>query len=257
MRSRETDLVPSALLTPRPSPARVRAVMRRLARAIDGLEEPAIGKLARTEKRDPFRVLVATMLSAQTRDEVTHQAASRLFRVARTPRAVLALSARAIERLIYPVSFYRHKARHLKAACRILLDRHGGRVPERLEDLLALPGVGRKTATLVLIEAHGRDDHICVDTHVHRISHRLGWVRTRAPHETEQALYQVVPRRDWPLVNRYLVTWGQHVCRPVYPLCSGCPLADLCPRIGVRRVGRQPGGRADAVVTGRKGSAVG
>ncbi len=225
----------------RPGAARVAAIMRRLARAIDGLDEPAVGKISRAERRDPFRVLVATMLSAQTRDAVTHAAARRLFRAARTPQAVLALSARAIERLIYPVSFYRHKARHLRAACRAILERYGGRVPDRLEDLLTLPGVGRKTATLVLIEARGSGDHICVDTHVHRIANRLGWVRTKTPAHTEQALYEAVPRRFWPLVNRYLVTWGQHVCRPVYPVCGACVLADRCPRVGVERVGRSLG----------------
>ena len=226
--------------TSNPPATVVAAVMTRLAKAIDGLDETAIEKISKDQRSDPFQVLVATMLSAQTRDEVTHAASTRLFRVARTPRAMLKLTPAAIQRLIYPVSFYRHKARHVKATSRILVDQHGGTVPPTMDELLKLPGVGRKTANLVLIEAHGSDENICVDTHVHRISNRLGWVRTKTPDETEQALYRAVARRFWPLVNLYLVTWGQNVCRPVYPLCGTCAIADLCPRLGVTRVGRTP-----------------
>jgi endonuclease-3 len=142
-----------------------------------------------------------------------------------------------IEKLIYPVSFYRVKARAVKAASRQILDRFGGRVPDRMEDLLTLPGVGRKTANLVLLLAHASRDNICVDTHVHRISNRLGWVRTKTPEQTEQALYRVVPRRFWPRVNLYLVTWGQNVCRPIYPRCRACVVSARCPKIGVTRVG--------------------
>lgn len=220
--------------------------MRRLARAIDGLDEPAVEKISNDQKGDPFQVLIATMLSAQTRDEVTHAASMRLFRVARTPRAIRRLTTQEVQRLIYPVSFYRHKARHVKQTSRILVDRYRGKVPATMEELLRLPGVGRKTANLVLIEAHGSDENICVDTHVHRISNRLGWVRTKTPDETEQALYRAVARRFWPLVNLYLVTWGQNVCRPVYPLCGSCVLADLCARAGVARVGRTPGPKLKA-----------
>ncbi len=232
--------------TPRPSASRITAVMRRLAKAIDGLNEPAIEKISNDQKGDPFQVLIATMLSAQTRDEVTHMASTRLFRVARTPRAMLRLTTQEIQRLIYPVSFYRHKARHVRQTSRILVDRYRGTVPETMDELLKLPGVGRKTANLVLIEAHGSDANICVDTHVHRISNRLGWVRTKTPDETEQALYGAVAGRFWPFVNLYLVTWGQNVCRPVYPLCGSCVLADLCPRAGVTRVGRTPGPKLKA-----------
>jgi endonuclease III len=221
----------------------VASVMRRLARAIDGLEEPAVEKIAQDQQDDPFQVLIATMLSAQTRDAVTHAASTRLFGVARTPRAMMRLTVRQIERLIYPVSFYRNKAVHVKETCQQIAARFGGRVPSTMEELLTLPGVGRKTANLVLILAHRSGDNICVDTHVHRISNRLGWTSTRSPEETERALYRVADRRWWPLVNLYLVTWGQNVCRPVYPLCDGCVLADLCPRIGVAKIGRAARGR--------------
>ncbi len=212
--------------------------MRRLGKAIKGLDEPAVEKIAEEQQEDPFQVLIATMLSAQTRDPVTAEASRRLFKVARTPRTMARLSTAEIEKLIYPVSFYRNKAVHVKEACQQLVERFGGRVPGTMEELLTLPGVGRKTANLVLILAHRSGDNICVDTHVHRISNRLGWVDTRTPEETEHALYRVVDRRWWPVVNLYMVTWGQNVCRPVYPLCGSCAIADLCPRIGVTKVGR-------------------
>ena len=217
---------------------RVAAVMRRLAKAISGLEEPAVEQIAEEQQEDPFQVLIATMLSAQTRDPVTAEASRRLFKLARTPRTMAKLSAAEIEKLIYPVSFYRNKAVHVKQACEQVVERFAGRVPKTMEELLTLPGVGRKTANLVLILGHRSGDNICVDTHVHRISNRLGWVDTRTPEETEHALYRVVNRRWWPVVNLYLVTWGQHVCRPVYPLCGSCAIADLCPRIGVTKVGK-------------------
>lgn len=216
----------------------VAAIMRRLAKAIDGLDEPAVEKIAEEQQEDPFHVLIATMLSAQTRDAVTDAASRRLFRAARTPRTLAKLSVKEIERFIYPVSFYRIKARHVKAACGQIVTRFGGRVPSTMEELLSLPGVGRKTANLVLILAHASRTNICVDTHVHRISNRLGWVTTKTPEQTEQALYRAAARRWWPLINLYLVTWGQNVCRPVYPLCGECVLNDLCPKVGVIKVGR-------------------
>ena len=214
-------------------------VLTRLGRAIRGMEEPAVEKISEDSREDPFQVLISTMLSAQTRDPVTHAASTRLFRVARTPRTMAALSGARIQKLIYPVSFYRVKARHVREACRQIVERFGGRVPDRMEDLLTLPGVGRKTANLVLILSHASRDNICVDTHVHRISNRLGWVRTRTPEQTEHALYQVVPKRFWPDVNLYLVTWGQNVCRPVYPRCSACVVAAQCPRVGVTRTSQK------------------
>src|SRR3954463_8181084 len=219
---------------------RIPAVMRKLARAIDGLEEPAIEKIADDQQEDPFQVLIATLLSAQTKDAVTAAASERLFRVARTPRAMAKLSVAEIQRLIYPVSFYRNKAVHVQRTCEQILSRYGGVVPDTMEELLTLPGVGRKTANLVLIVAHRSSDNICVDTHVHRISNRLGWVTTRTPEETERALYAATHRQWWPVINLYLVTWGQNVCRPVHPLCGSCVLFDVCPKIGVTRVGRRP-----------------
>lgn len=208
-----------------PSPS---SVLRRLGTAIRGMKELAVEEIS-DGSEDPFQVLVATMLSAQTKDAVTLAASTRLFRKARTPRTMARLPVREIEQLIYPVSFYRTKAIHVKETCCQILSRFGGRVPDTMEDLLTLPGVGRKTANLVLILSHASRDNICVDTHVHRIANRLGWVRTRTPDQTERALYEVVPRRLWPVVNLRLVTWGQNVCRPVYPRCPACVLASVCP----------------------------
>src|SRR5688572_4310007 len=207
--------------------------MRTLAREIDGLELPAVEKISNSQAEDPFQVLIATLLSARTQDATTLAASTRLFRAARTPRSMARLTVRQIERLIYQVSFYRQKAKHVKATCDILVSRFGGRVPTSMDELLTLPGVGRKTANLVLILAFSSSSNICVDTHVHRISNRLGWVRTKTPDETERALYQATADRWWPYINLYLVTWGQNVCRPVYPRCGACAIAPYCPRVGV------------------------
>jgi endonuclease-3 len=211
--------------------------MRTLAREIQGLELPAVEKISEAQADEPFQILIATLLSARTQDATTHAASTRLFKRARTARSLARLPLDEIERLIYPVSFYRNKARHVKACCEMLTTRFGGRVPRTMEELVTLPGVGRKTANLVMILAFKSRDNICVDTHVHRISNRLGWVQTRVPEETEQALYRATDQRWWPFINLYLVTWGQNVCRPLSPRCGVCAIASECPRIGVRRSG--------------------
>jgi endonuclease III len=207
--------------------------MRTLARAITGMELPAVEKVAEAEADNAFQILIATLLSARTQDATTAAASARLFARARTPRSMAKLPVREIERLIYPVSFYRNKAGHVKACCEMLMTRFGGRVPSTLEELVMLPGVGRKTANLVLILAFKSRRNICVDTHVHRISNRLGWVKTGTPEDTEQALYRATEQRWWANINLYLVTWGQNVCRPLHPRCGDCAIAADCPRIGV------------------------
>ena len=209
--------------------------MRARAREIEGrLELPAVEKISEAHSEDPLQILIATLLSARTQDATTHAASTRLFKRAATAGSLARLPIREIERLIYPVSFYRNKARHVKACCEMLATRFGGRIPQTMEELVTLPGVGRKTANLVMILAFKSRENICVDTHVHRISNRLGWVRTTAPDETEQALYRVTDQRWWPLINLYLVTWGQNVCRPLSPRCGDCAIAPDCPRVGVR-----------------------
>ncbi len=213
----------------------INEVLRRLGRAIRGMDDLAVEKISEESLEDPFRVLIATMLSAQTRDPVTHAASTRLFKVARTPKTMAKLTTKRIEKLIYPVSFYRNKAVHVKETCKQLMERYHGQVPDTMEELLTLPGVGRKTANLVLILSHASRDNICVDTHVHRIANRLGWVTTKTPDQTEQALYRAVEKRWWADVNLYLVTWGQNVCKPVYPRCAACVVSSLCPQVGVTR----------------------
>ena len=211
-------------------------VMRTLAREIVGLELPAVEKVSQGQKEDPFQILISTLLSARTQDATTLAAATRLFAKARTPEAVAKLPVKQIEKLIYPVGFYRHKAGFVKDAAKMIVTQFGGKVPDTLEQMVTLPGVGRKTANLVMILAFRSNQHICVDVHVHRIANRLGWVQTRTPEETEQALYRLLDRQWWAVVNLYLVTWGQNVCRPVYPRCGDCALIKLCGRVGVTSV---------------------
>ena len=182
----------------------------------------------------PFEVLVSTLLSLRTKDEVTGEAARRLFAVARTPQAMVELAPETIAQRIYPVGFYPTKAKRLLEISRILLDRYDGEVPADLDELTGLPGVGRKTANLVLVEGF-KIPAICVDTHVHRISNRIGYVKTKTPEQTELALRKKLPRRHWIRYNELLVAFGQTLCRPVSPFCSRCPVADMCPQIGVDR----------------------
>lgn len=222
----------------RVSPKVVERVMRTLAHEIDGMELPAIEKISNAHQEDPFKILIGTLLSARTQDATTYAASTRLFRAARAPRAMAALSVTQIEALIYPVGFYRNKAKFVKATAEALVSRFGGKVPATLDQLVTLPGVGRKTANLVMILAFQSLENICVDIHVHRISNRMGWVQTRQPEETESALYQATEQRWWPLINQYLVTWGQNVCRPISPRCGDCALAPECPRFGVEKVGK-------------------
>ena len=205
-------------------------VVRILKRLVRRWREPVVGHY----RHDPFTTLISCLLSLRTKDETTRGASERLFRLARAPRALLALSVRTIERAIYPVGFYRTKARTLRMVCRTLLERYGGLVPADLDELLTIKGVGRKTANLVVTLAF-RQDGICVDTHVHRISNRWGYVRTKTPEQTEQALRRTLPRRHWQIYNDLLVTFGQNLCHPTSPWCSRCPLERACAKAGVAR----------------------
>jgi endonuclease-3 len=211
-----------------PSPRRVLDTIRELAG--EGYE----GMVERVGRSDPFRVLVSTMLSLRTKDELTEQRSRVLFARARTPQGMIRLGEDRIARIIYPVGFYRRKAGQIVATSRILLEEHAGRVPDTVEELVTLPGVGRKTANLVVNLGYGKSG-ICVDTHVHRITNRWGWVRTTHPDRTERELRVVLPERHWIEVNLLLVFFGKRVCTPVAPRCSTCPLAGDCPRIGVQR----------------------
>ena len=183
--------------------------------------------------RDPFRVLIGTILSLRTQDTTTAGAMRRLFARAATPKAMLRLRAATIAKLIYPVGFYRTKAKTILNVCRALLERHGGTVPRDLDALLELHGVGRKTANLVLTLGFSAPG-ICVDTHVHRITTRWGYVRTPSPNATEQALRRKLPAEHWIEINDLLVAFGQTLCRPISPHCSVCPIVVYCPRRSVR-----------------------
>lgn len=180
----------------------------------------------------PFFVLISCLLSLRTRDEVTLPASERLFRLADNPKSMLSLSTKTIEKTIYPVGFYKTKARTIKNICKDLLEKFNGQVPGDIDTLLTLKGVGRKTANLVVTESFHKPG-ICVDTHVHRISNRLGYVKTKTPEETEWALRKKLPKKYWMDFNYYLVTWGQNICKPISPLCSRCKVYPFCNRSGV------------------------
>ncbi len=211
--------------------ARVRDLARRLE---DFRSACRVTTLAAEQgrSRSPFRLLVACVISLRTKDEVTAEASRRLFALAADPARLAELAEDRIAKAIYPAGFYKTKARQLKKVGAILRDDFGGEVPSSESDLLALPGVGRKTANLVLGLGFGIPA-ICVDTHVHRISNRLGLVQTRTPEQTERALQGLLPRDLWIEINDLLVTFGQNRCHPVSPRCTGCPLAGMCPRLGV------------------------
>jgi endonuclease-3 len=192
---------------------------------------PAVTIVSQREG-DPFKVLVSCILSLRTQDRTTAAASERLFALAGTPAEMAALPVEVVEKAIYPVGFYRTKAVRIGEICRTLLEQYGGQVPDELDELLTLPGVGRKTANLVVTLGFGKPG-ICVDTHVHRISNRWGYVRTRNPEETEFALRAKLPHRYWLVINDLLVTFGQNHCTPLSPRCSTCPLGHLCDRVGV------------------------
>jgi endonuclease-3 len=206
------------------------ANLARVEKSLRKRTPPAMMKIG--QKADPFQILVGCMLSARTRDEVTESACAQLFQWMKGPQDLLKLSSRQLEQKIYPVAFYRNKARALKSLCSDLVERFDGQVPETLEELLTLKGVGRKTANLTLILAFDGMG-ICVDTHVHRIANRWGYVETATPEQTEQALRKKLPRKYWQRFNEWLVGFGQTVCKPLSPLCSQCPVDKYCPRIGV------------------------
>lgn len=209
----------------------IRPAIAQIKRDVRGWCMPVVGVIAQ-ETGDPFRILISCLLSLRTRDATTAAASSRLFAAAATPRALAALPVSTIERLIYPVGFYKTKARRLPDLCRHLLTRYDGVVPDDLDELLTLPGVGRKTANLVVTLGF-RKPGICVDTHVHRITNRWGYVRTASPDATEHALRRKLPKEHWIELNDLLVPYGQYRCTPISPFCSQCALTAWCRRVGV------------------------
>lgn len=212
----------------------IHAAMRIVKREVRRWQEPVVGVIARESNRDPFLILISCLLSLRTKDKTTDEASNRLFALARTPSAMLKLPLKKIERAIYPVGFYRTKAKSIHRICRRLLDVYTGTVPDSIDELLTLPGVGRKTANLVVTVGYGKPG-ICVDIHVHRISNRWGYIKTKTPEESEQALRDTLPKRYWITFNDLLVPYGQHLCQPVSPFCSRCKLTDYCDRVGVTK----------------------
>jgi endonuclease III len=212
----------------------INKALRKLRKEIIKWKVPAVGNIADKAADRPFETLVSTILSLRTKDEVTEAASRRLLEKGPSPETIFSLPVEEIEKLIYPVGFYHTKARHLIEMCGILLQKHGGKVPRSMDELLSLPGVGRKTANLVLTVGFG-DYGICVDTHVHRISNLWGYVETKTPEETEFALRKKLPKRHWKTYNDILVTFGQNLCVPVSPWCSKCPVGNFCPRIALKR----------------------
>lgn len=198
-----------------------------------GSDLPSVSTIAR-KKRDPFKILISTVLSLRTKDEVTMDASKRLFAVAATPESLSQTPVRAIEKAIYPVGFYKTKARSIKNIAKRLLKEFEGTVPDTIDELLTFKGVGRKTANLVITLGYGKKG-ICVDTHVHRVSNRLGLIETSTPEQTEYALMEVLPDKYWIGYNELLVSFGQKVCTPISPHCSSCPLERSCPQIGVEK----------------------
>ena len=211
----------------------IHAAMAILRETMPRYQQPLIEAMGAAHQT-PFHILIATILSLRTKDTLTSVVAPRLFAAADTPTAMLALDEERIAELIYPVGFYRTKARSIRQVCALLIERHGGQVPADLDALLALPGVGRKTANLVLTMGFGLPG-ICVDTHVHRICNRWGYVKTKDPDSTELALRAKLPPEYWITINGLLVTLGQNICHPTSPRCSACPVVALCARVGVTR----------------------
>jgi endonuclease-3 len=210
----------------------IHPVIRILKREIRQWEVPIVGVVA-TETRDPFKILISCLLSLRTKDDTTAQASRRLFALAGTPERMLQVPLQKIEKAIYPVGFYKTKARNILGICRDLIGKYRGQVPDDIDELLTLKGVGRKTANLVVTLGYDKDG-ICVDTHVHRISNRWGYVRTRTPEATETALRKILPVIYWKIYNDLLVTFGQNLCRPISPFCSRCLLTAYCRRVGVK-----------------------
>ncbi len=211
----------------------MREVMARLSEASSEWISPAVTIVSQREG-DPFKVLISCILSLRTQDRTTGPASERLFALAATPAALAVLPLETVEQAIYPVGFYRTKASQIITIARRLRDEHGGQVPDEIDDLLTFKGVGRKTANLVVTLGFGKPG-ICVDTHVHRLCNRLGYVATATPDDTEMALRSRLPREYWLVINDLFVMFGQNICVPVSPRCSHCPVADLCIRHGVTK----------------------
>lgn len=214
-------------------PAEIPEVIKILKKEVSGFKTPYVSEVSEAEK-DPYKVLISCILSLRTKDAMTREASLRLFRLASTPGEMSRLKKGAIEKAVYGVGFYRVKSGVIKDISRRLVEDYGSKVPDTIEELLKLKGVGRKTANLVVTMGFGKPG-ICVDTHVHRIVNRWGFVSTRTPFETEFALRKKLQKRYWIILNDLLVTFGQNVCKPISPFCSRCRIFSFCKRVGVMK----------------------
>jgi len=212
----------------------IHAAVKLVRQEVGRWQEPVLGVVAKQSDRDPFLILISCLLSLRTKDKTTREASDRLFAMARNPASMLKLPLIKIERAIYPVGFYRTKAKSIHQICRRLIETYEGTVPDSIDELVTLPGVGRKTANLVVTVGFQKPG-ICVDVHVHRISNRWGYIKTKTPEESEQALRRKLPKQYWITYNDLLVPYGQNLCLPISPWCSTCKLADLCDRVGVKK----------------------
>ncbi|MCH7519500.1 MAG: endonuclease III [Candidatus Dadabacteria bacterium] len=208
-------------------------IVKILAKETPKWDVPIVTLVAESTN-DPFRVLISTVLSLRTKDETTAVASRKLFKLADNPSDMLKLSEKEIIKAIYPVGFYKTKAKNIKSICRDLISKYDSKVPDDIDELLKLKGVGRKTANLVVTLGYNKPG-VCVDTHVHRISNRLGYIKTKTPDKTETALRKKLPEKYWIDYNSLLVSFGQHLCRPISPFCSRCPVIKFCDRVGVTK----------------------
>jgi len=195
---------------------------------------PFVSLWARIVK-DPFTTLISCILSLRTKDEVTAKASIRLLKKNNTPNKILRLSTKKIEKLIYPVGFYKTKAKRIREICKVLIDKYHGKVPDTFDELIKLKGVGPKTANIVMTYGHFKQGYLPIDTHCHRIPNRLGWIKTKTPEQTEKALKKILPKKYWTDFNELFVQFGQNVCLPLSPLCSKCPINRYCIKVGVDR----------------------
>jgi endonuclease-3 len=210
----------------------IQKAIKILRKEVKQWKVPIVSIYSRNNSRPAFHVLISCLLSLRTRDEQTAEASRKLFAEADTPEKIAAMPVKRIEKLIYPVGFYRNKAKTLKEVCRTLIKDYEGQTPDSIDQLVELKGIGRKTANLVVTLGYGKPG-ICVDTHVHRICNIWGYVKTKTPDKTEMALRECLPKRYWIEFNDLLVTFGQNLCKPISPICSLCKLPGICPKIGV------------------------
>ena len=211
-------------------------ILKLLKQELDKQPRPTISDIEWEEIiHTPFTVLISCILSLRTKDEVTEKAAARLLKKHNTPEKILQLSEKQIQKLIYPVGFYKTKAKRIKEISKTLINEYNSKVPEDFKELLKLKGVGRKTANIVMTYGHKKQGYLAIDTHCHRIPNRIGWIKTKTPDETEKQLKKILPKKYWMEFNHLLVKFGQTICVPVSPFCSKCPIEKHCKKIGVEQ----------------------